>query len=744
MAKKKTEDGESKRSFSSEFENAYIAGSGQVRDEVITDTLESNFMPYAMSVIVSRAIPEIDGFKPAHRKLLYTMYKMGLLTGAKVKSSNIVGQTMALNPHGDAAIYDTMVRMSTGNESLIVPYVESKGSFGKAYSRDMQCAAARYTEAKLSGVCRELFGDIDSDTVEFVDNFDSTTTEPRLLPVRFPSVLVNSNTGIAVGMASNICPFNLAEVCTTTIELLKNPEHDITQTLTGPDFPGGGFLISDQAALDEVYRTGKGSLKVRARYGYDKKENCIEITQIPPTTTVEAIMDKIIELVKSGKIKEINDIRDETDKNGLRLTIDLKRGIDPDAFMARMFKMTPLEDSFSANFNVLIGVVPMVLGVKEIISEWTAFRVECIRRRIFFELKKRKELLHLLQGLQAILLDIDKAIAVVRGTEEDAMVVPNLMVAFGIDKIQAEYVADIKLRNLNKEYILKRIADIEKLESEIAQLELDFKSRQRQHAIIIGELENIIKKYGQPRKTEIIALEQVAVAAEPEQVDYPVTVYFTREGYIKKLTAVAVKNAGEHKLKDGDAIISTTEAMNSTEILVLTDRQNAYKGRLSELEDGKSSQMGDYLPAKLGFEEGENIVFFTCVSEYKGQLLIFFENGKAAKIALESYATKQNRRRLVGGYNGNSKAVGIWQLTEGQPESFAVYTNDQRCLVFSSDLLETKSARDTIGVSVINLKTGRKVKKVTKLGARSKALEQYRVFSLPRAGTPVKTEQLGL
>lgn len=744
--KKRREKEEEKRP-QRKSNTAYIPGSGVIRNEIITDTLEVNFMPYAMSVIVSRAIPEIDGFKPSHRKLLYTMYKMGLLGGSLTKSANVVGQTMRLNPHGELAIYDTMVRMTRGNEALLVPYVESKGNFGKAYSRDMACAAARYTEVKLTEVCRELFLDIDSDTVEFVPNYDSTTTEPALLPVRFPSVLVNSNIGIAVGVASSICPFNLTEVCETAIALIKNPDHDITQTLIAPDFPGGGMLIYDKPALEEIYNTGRGGIRVRSVYTADRKENRIEITQIPSTTTVEAIIDKIVELVKAGRIKEISDIRDETDLSGLRIAIDLKRGVDPDALMAKLFRSTTLEDSFSANFNVLIGATPMVMGVRELLSEWTAFRVECVKRRIFFDLKKRKDLLHLLRGLELILLDIDRAIATVRNTKEEAMVIPNLMAEFGIDKIQAEYVAEIKLRNLNREYILKRLADIEKLEAEIAGLELDFKSKQRQYAIIIRELGEIVKKYGAPRKTAILEPGAAAEAETPVDEaasDYPVTVYFTREGYVKKLTAMAVKNAGEHKLKDGDVITSTFETTNNSEILVLSDRQNAYKARLNEFDDGKSSAMGDYLPAKLGFEDGEGIVFSTCVTEYTGTLLIFFENGKAAKIDLNSYATKQNRRKLLGGYNGASKVIEIWRLKEGEPQNFAVYTNDGRCLVFESDLLETKSSRDTIGVTVINLKTGRKVKKVVMIQRMTKNMEACKVFSLPRAGTLIKNEQLGL
>lgn len=724
---------------------SHIPGSGTVRSEPITETLETNFMPYAMSVIVSRAIPEIDGFKPSHRKLLYTMYKMGLLGGARTKSANVVGQTMRLNPHGDQAIYETMVRMTRGNESLLVPYVDSKGNFGKAYSRDMAFAAPRYTEVRLEEVCHALFDDIDSETVDFADNYDSTMTEPVLLPVRFPSVLVNANTGIAVGMASNVCPFNLAQVCETAAELIKNPDHDISQTMPAPDFPGGGALIYDRAAIEELYSTGRGSLKVRAEYTYDKAAGCVEITQIPPTTTVEAIIDRIIDLSKAGKLKEITDVRDETDLSGLRIAIDLKRSADPDAVMQRLFRNTPLEDTFAANFNILIGATPMVLSAREIFSEWTSFRLECVKRRIFFELGKKKSLLHLLRGLEIILLDIDRAIAVVRGTAQEQMVVPNLMTEFGIDRLQAEYVAEIKLRSLNREYILKKLADVRGLENQVAELEKDLASRTRQKNIIISELREIAQKYGQPRRTRLIDPEEAAAAAEPEEApDYPVTVYYTREGYMKKLTQMAVKNAGEHKLKDGDAIISSSECTNNTEILVLTDRQNAYKARLSEFADGRSSAMGDYLPAKLGFEEGEEIVFFTCLTDFAGSLMIFFENGKAARVQLASYATKQNRRKLIGGYSGASRAVGIWALGGGQNESFAVYTNDGRCLVFDSSLIEEKSSRTTVGVTVISLKTGRKVRKVSLIKRSSKNLESYRVFSLPRAGGVIKREQLTL
>jgi len=720
---------------------SYIPGSG-VREEVITQTLETNYMPYAMSVIVSRAIPEIDGFKPAHRKLLYTMYKMGLLGSTRTKSANVVGQTMRLNPHGDAAIYETMVRLTRANESLLHPYVDSKGNFGKAYSRDMAYAASRYTEVKLEEICKELFADIDSDTIEFVDNYDSTTTEPTLFPVRFPSVLVNANTGIAVGMASNICSFNLKEVCETAVALIRDPDHDISQTLIAPDFPGGGDLIYDRAALEEIYRTGRGSFKVRGKYRYDKESHCLEIYQIPPTTTVEAIIDKIVELVRGGKIKEISDIRDETDKMGLKIAIDLKRGVDADALMATLYRMTTLEDSFAANFNVLIGATPMVLGVGELLSEWTAFRLECVKRRIYFELKKRKDLLHLLTALEIILLDIDTAIRVVRETENDAEVVPNLMVEFGIDKIQAEYVAEIKLRHLNREYILRRTAEIGDLKKQIAELEADFKSPARQKNIIVRELEAIASKYGAERKTTLIEPVEAAPAVQ-EVPDYPVTVYLTRENYIKKLTDMAVKNASEHKLKDGDEIVRTLNLTNSGEILALTDRFNAYKLRLSDIADGKSSVMGEYLPAKMGLEDGESIIFVTCVAQYTGSLLFFFENGKAAKVSLESYATKTNRKKLINAYSSASRLMGVWQLAEGAPQSFAVYSTDDRCLVFDSDLLEPKSTRDTIGVNVISLKTNQKVKKV-KEAPKSKKTENFRVFSLPRAGTPIKNEQLTL
>lgn len=738
MAKKKSAPpAKRKPSF-----GAVIPGSG-VREEQITATLETNFMPYAMSIIISRAIPEIDGFKPSHRKLLYTMYKMGLLTGAKTKSANVVGQTMKLNPHGDGAIYETMVRMARGNEALLHPYVDSKGNFGKAYSRDMAYAASRYTEVKLEEISKELFADIDSDTVDFIDNYDSTTKEPTLFPVRFPSLLVNYNTGIAVGMASSICPFNLAEVCETTIALIKNPKHDLIQTLKAPDFPGGGYIIYDRDAIENIYNTGRGSVRVRSRWNFDKEQNCIEITEIPPTTTVEAIIDKIVELVKAGRIKEISDLRDETDLSGLKLTIDCKRGVDPDKLMARLLKMTPLEDAFSANFNILIGAIPMVLGVREMLSEWTAFRVECVKRRIYYDLTKRKDRLHLLQGLEAILLDIDRAIRTIRHTAEEAEVVPNLMIEFGIDRVQTEYVAEIRLRQLNREYILKRTSEINGLAAEIAELEKDFASKERQYNIIIKELKEISQKYGKPRKSILLEPAEQPPEEEEQVADYPVTLLFTREGYFKKLTAQALKNAGEQKLKEGDAVINTFDGANSWDILVFTDRQQAYKARVSEFDDSKVGAMGDYLPARLGLDEGESIIFMTAVGNYEGSMLFFFQNGKAAKVALESYATKQNRRKLLNAYSGASPLVDLYQLG-AEPQSFALFSTDQRCLVFDTELMDTKAARDTIGINVINLKKGQLVERTAIATPGSKKYETYRVFSLPRAGMPLKHEQLGL
>ncbi len=617
--------------------DAYINGAGTVVEEPITITLEKNYMPYAMSVIVSRAFPEIDGFKPSHRKLLYTMYKMGLLTGGRTKSANIVGQTMKLNPHGDQAIYDTMVRMSRGNGALLHPWIDSKGNFGKAYSRNMVCAASRYTEAKLDKISAELFRDIDKDTVDFVDNYDNTMKEPSLFPVTFPSILVNFNVGIAVGMASQICPFRLSEICETTIKLIKDPEHDILSTLPAPDFAGGGLIVYDKDELTKIYETGRGSIRVRSKYRFDEKNKCIEITEIPATTCVEAIIDKILELVKARKITEISDIRDETDLSGLKIAIDLKRGIDPDALMQKLYKSTPLEDSFSANFNVLIGGSPMVLGVRQIINEWVAFRRECIRRRVYFDLKGKKDKLHLLKGLQKILLDIDKAIKIIRETESESEVVPNLMIGFGIDQIQAEYVAEIKLRHLNREYILKRTDDIGDLKKDIAEMEIILNDPKKINNLIIDDLKEVIKKYDQPRRSEIIYVsETAAVEVEEEIPDYPVNLFFTREGYFKKITPQSLRMSGEHKLKEGDEIIFSTESHNSVELLFFSNKCQVYKTRACDFEDTKTSVMGDYIPSKLGFDEGESAIFMAVVEKYTGFMVFFFENGKAAKVPLSS------------------------------------------------------------------------------------------------------------
>lgn len=677
-----------------------IEGAGLVVTQPITATLEQNYMPYAMSVIMSRAIPEIDGFKPSHRKILYTMYKMGLLTGAKTKSANIVGQTMKLNPHGDAAIYETMVRLSRGYEALLHPYVDSKGNFGKFYSRDMAWAASRYTEAKLDDICQELFRDIDRDTVDFVDNYDNSMKEPTLLPAAFPSILVNANTGIAVGMASNICPFNLAEVCQTTIGLIRDPEFDVASTLQAPDFPGGGQVVYDRAAMEEIYRTGRGGVKIRCRYSYDKAANCIDITQIPPTTTIEAIVEKVVDLVRQGKLKEISDIRDETGLGGLKITIDLKRGADPERLMQRLFKMTPLEDSFSCNFNVLIAGVPRVLGVRDLLLEWVAFRVECVRRRTHFDLRKKKEKLHLLRGLQAILLDIDKAIKIVRETEEEAEVVPNLMIGFGIDEIQAEYVAEIKLRHLNREYILKRTQEISELEQEIARLQELMESRAKIQSVIIAELKEVEKKYGQPRRTQLLYASDLEVA-EPEQVidDYPVHLFFTREGYFKKITPQSLRMSGEQKLKEGDVVTQTEEATNACDLLFFTDRCQVYKMRASDLSDGKASVLGEYIPAKAGMDEGENAVYMVPTTDYQGYMLFLFENGKAAKVELSAYATKTNRRKLVGAYSDKSPLVAVLYLKEDR-DLLLTGTNG-RLLLVNTGAIPDKATRATQGVFVM-------------------------------------------
>lgn len=685
-----------------------ISGAGEIVVQNINDTLKQNFMPYAMSVILSRAIPEIDGFKPSHRKLLYTMYKMGLLGASRTKSANIVGQTMKLNPHGDSAIYDTMVRLSRGYEALLHPYVDSKGNFGKFYSRDMAWAASRYTEARLDDICRELFRDIDKDTVDFVDNYDSTTKEPSLLPAAFPSVLVNANTGIAVGMASSICPFNLAEVCNTAIELMRDPNHDIFTTMQAPDFTGGGQIIFDRAAMEQIYKTGRGGIRVRARYTFDKAANCIDVTQIPPTTTIEAIVEKVIDLVKQGKIKEITDIRDETGLDGLKITIDLKRGTEPDRLMQRLFKMTPLEDSFSCNFNVLIAGVPRVLGVRELFEEWTAFRIECVRRRTYYDLQKKREKLHLLYGLRAILLDIDKAIHIVRETEEETEVVPNLMIGFGIDEIQAEYVAEIKLRHLNRAFILKRLDEVESLEKEIQDLEAILASRTRIKTIIIRELSEIAEKYGQPRRSLILYADEVEEAPAEEAVpDYPVNIFFTREGYFKKITPLSLRMGGEQKLKEGDEITMQLESMNAAELLFFSDKAQVYKLRASDFADTKASVMGEYIPARAQMDEGESVACMTVTTDFAGYMLFFFENGKAAKVELAAYSTKTNRKKLVNAYSDKSPLVAAFPIPEDC--DVLLTASSGRMLLFNTGLIAPKTTKNTQGVAAMTIKKGQRL-----------------------------------
>ncbi len=711
-----------------------INGAGTVVEQEIPSTLELNFMPYAMSVILSRAIPEIDGFKPSHRKLLFTMYKMGLLTGARTKSANIVGQTMKLNPHGDAAIYDTMVRLSRGYEALLHPYVDSKGNFGKFYSRDMAWAASRYTEAKLDPICNELFRDIDKDTVDFVDNYDNTMKEPALLPATFPSVLVNANTGIAVGMASSICSFNLKEVCETTIALIKDPEHNISDTMPAPDFPGGAQIVYDKAVFDSIYKTGRGSFKVRSRYSYDKSANCIDVLGIPPTTTSEAIIEKIIDLVKGGKIKEISDVRDETGLDGLKITIDLKRGVDPDKLMQRLYKLTTLEDSFSCNFNVLIGGTPRVLGVRELLEEWTAFRVECVRRRVYFDLHKKQDKLHLLQGLKLILLDIDKAIKIVRETAEEAEVVPNLMIGFGIDEIQAEYVAEIKLRHLNREYILKRTDEIEELEKSIAELEAILASKTKVKNIIVKELKDVAEKYGQPRRSILVYASDIELVEEVEEIpDYPVNLFFTKEGYFKKITPLSLRMGGEQKLKDGDEIRCAVESTNSSELLFFTNKCQVYKARANDFADTKASVLGDYIPAKLGMDEGEQAIEMIVTKDYKGILLFAFDNGKVAKLSLDLYATKTNRKKLTGAYSDKSPLSDI-ALAQEEGE-FVLTASSGRMLLFNTALLTMKSTRSTQGVSVMRLKKGQRVMKIEPYAdGQFDKPSRYRSKTLPALG----------
>lgn len=711
-----------------------INGAGEVVEQNIDSTIRENYMPYAMSVILSRAIPEIDGFKPSHRKLLYTMYKMGLLNGARTKSANIVGATMKLNPHGDLAIYDTMVRLSRGYEALLHPYVDSKGNFGKFYSRDMAWAASRYTEAKLDKICNELFRDIDKDTVDFVDNYDNTMKEPSLLPVAFPSVLVNTNTGIAVGMASNICSFNLKEICETTAALIRDPNHDVMQTLPAPDFIGGCQIIYDENALRQVYETGKGGIKLRARYEYDKSANCIDVLSIPSTTTCEVIIEKIIDLVKAGKIKDIADVRDETGIDGLKITIDLKRGVDPDRLMAKLYRFTTLEDSFSCNFNVLIGGVPRVLGVKALLEEWIAFRIECVRRRTYFDRNKKAEKLHLLKGLEAILLDIDKAVKIVRETDEEAEVVPNLMIGFGIDEVQAEYVAEIKLRHLNREYILKRTAEIEALEKEIAELDEILKSKTRIKTIIVKELKEIAEKYGQPRKSIIIYEDIVSYTEEKDDVpDYPVNLFFTKEGYFKKITPQSLRMSSNHKLKDGDEIAQTCEFSNNGELLFFTDKCQVYKAKAADFADTKASTLGDYVPAKLGMDEGENAVYMVATKDYKGILLFAFENGKLAKVPLEAYQTKTNRKKLTGAYSDKSPLAGMVFFTEDK--EFLLKASSGRMLLIHSGAINLKTTRSTQGVAVMKLKKGHRLFEISEYVEGTFAKPQrYRTKTLPTLG----------
>ncbi len=736
MAKKKPEKEEKKVNL-----DGVVGLVGSTTEQAVSETLEVNYMPYAMSVIVSRAIPEIDGFKPSHRKLLYTMYKMGLLSGGRTKSANIVGQTMRLNPHGDAAIYETMVRLARGNETLLHPFVDSKGNFGKVYSRDMAYAASRYTEAKLDPICAELFRDIDSDTVDMVDNYDATMKEPSLLPTTFPNVLVSANQGIAVGMASNICSFNLKEVCDTTIALMKNPDHDILETLPGPDFSTGAQLLYDENTTREIYSTGRGSFRLRAKWRYVKENNLIEITEIPYSTATEVIMDKVAELIKAGKIREISDMRDETDLGGLKLTIDLKRGVDPEKLMQKLFRMTPLQDSFACNFNILIAGMPRVMGIGEILSEWTAWRMDCVKRRLYFQIQKKQERLHLLKGLERILLDIDKAISIIRETELENEVVPNLMIGFGIDEIQANYVAEIKLRNINKEYILRQTKATSQLEQEIQELQDTLNSQRKLKNVIIKELQQVSEKYGQPRKTEILYnVEEAEPEKEEDTVpDYPVTVFVSKEGYLKKITAQSLRMSGEQKFKEGDSLAYSQESTNRAELLVFTDKFQCYKTRLSDFEDGKASLLGDYLPQKLGMDAGENILQVIFTGDGKGFVLFFFENGKVAKVPLSAYETKTNRKKLTGAFSDKCPVVKILSLPGD--EQIALYSSDGRAMIFSTADLLPKTTRNTIGVAVMSLKKKAVLQNALRLedsGIENQS--RYRMKTIPAAGAILRPE----
>lgn len=736
---------ESKKETESKLnENVHIENAGTVKSEVITETLKTNYMPYAMSVILSRAIPEIDGLKPSHRKLLYTMYLMGLLNGKTIKSANIVGRTMQLNPHGDASIYETMVRLSRGNESLLYPYVESKGNFGKAYSKNMMYAASRYTEAKLAPICSELFCDIDKDTVDFVDNYDNTMKEPRLLPVTFPTVLCNVTTGIAVGMASSIASFNIREVCETTIALMKNKAHVISDTLIAPDFVGGGYVLYDKDELDKIYETGKGSVKVRAKYSFDKSYNCIDITEIPPTTTSEAVIDKIVELAKANKVKEISDIRDETDLKGLKITIDLKRGTDPDKLMQRLYKLTPLEDTFSCNFNVLIDGKPGVRGVRELLNEWIRFRLNCITRRVNFSLAKKRKQLHLLKGLSKILLDIDKAIKIVRETENESDVVPNLMIGFGIDETQAEYVAEIKLRHLNREYILKRIDDIEALENEIAELEEVLSSEKKKKQIIISELQNVIKKYDTGRKSEILyEIPEDIEAEEPEVADYPVTVFLTHGGYLKKIKTANLRMSGEQKVKEGDAVSRSVECSNKDELLVFTSKHQVYKAKLDDFPDTKASVLGEYLPGKLEMEEEETALYTAVISKYQGYMIFVFENGKLAKVDLSAYETKTNRKKLINAFSDKSPLAAAVYLEEDA--DIVITSQAGRNLLINTAVILPKATKSTQGIQAMTLK--KKSDKVISLHLYKEGEFEkewrFRPKNLPAAGALLSAADVG-
>ncbi len=721
----------------------HINGAGSTLEQEIDSTLRENYMPYAMSVIMSRALPEIDGFKPSHRKLLYTMYKMGLLKGARTKSANIVGQTMKLNPHGDSAIYDTMVRLSRGHEALLHPYIDSKGNFGKAYSRDMAYAASRYTEAKLASICEELFNDIDKNTVDFVDNYDSTLKEPTLLPVAFPSVLVNANTGIAVSMASSICPFNLKEVCDTTIALIKNPDHIISDTLIAPDFPGGGQILYNREQMEQIYKTGRGGIKVRARYKYDKNARCIDILSLPPTTNCEIVIERVIELVKQGKIKEISDIRDETGLDGLKITIDLKRGTEPDKLMAKLYKTTTLEDTFSCNFNVLVSSIPKVFSVRELLCEWINFRVNSIKRRTAFDLNKKKAKLHLLQGLEKILLDIDKAVKIVRETSEESEVVPNLMIGFGIDEIQAEYVAEIKLRHLNREFIIKRTDEIENLQKEIEDLQSILESEKKIKNIIIKELTRIEEKYSEPRKSILIFPEDTVEAEEIEDIpDYPVTVFFTKDGYLKKITPQSLRMSKEQKLKENDSIIQEIETSNSAHLLFFTNKYQVYKAHASEFEDTKASAWGDFVAAKLKMDEDEQPVFMVCSKDYKGNLLFFFKNGKLAKVPLSAYETKTNRKKLANAISDKSELVSAFHILED--EDFVLTSTNGRRLLLNSSAVLLKTTRNTQGVAVMKFRKGHWLLSVQKASSMQlENPEKYRKHNLPSSGSFPEKDEFG-